>query len=52
MKEAKFKIGDRVKAPDYATGDGVISDVFMSHNTGWMYEVTSDDGITFYFREE
>lgn len=51
MKEAKFKIGDRVKTTAVLC-EGNVKDCFMSPTSGWMYEVATDHGMEFYFREE
>ena len=49
---AKFKIGDHVTAVQYSGCEGEVADTFNSITTGWMYEVKSFNGPTFFFRED
>jgi hypothetical protein len=52
MKNAKFKIGDRVKAVGYKGIEGEIVDVMNSMTSGWRYEVEDKNGSQFFLCED
>jgi hypothetical protein len=49
MREAKFKIGDRVAVSAYSL-EGEVTDAMHSMSTGWSYSVRCKQG-DFFFRE-
>lgn len=52
MTEARFKIGDRVKLVQYPHTEGVVTEMYSNFaTTNWMYEITTDNDVSFYRHE-